>query len=236
MQDGTIFELDGVEKDLKEDKDAGALSRILLFLPKLILITLIVCLILFLADLVYYLVQDYLTSEISFVLPEISKVINFARGSTGFLAMGIVLAVVLFVFARFISIEKKNEIFNDEQGNEPEASKMLQAMIEIEESETPEQVVPLPVKKKASRKIYGKYCVREEAKTDENFRKKNKPECKYKGYYPGYNSGQRGNIVIFKHSNPAFQRRANRSITPVVDAAANRIRRKTKTQGGNETL
>ena len=56
--------------------------------------------------------------------------------------MGIVLAVSIICFARFISIEKKNEIFNDEQGNEPEASKMLQAMIEIEESETPEQVVP----------------------------------------------------------------------------------------------
>ncbi len=233
MPECSTFELEQVEMDFKEEKDIGAVSRLLLFLPKLILITLLVCLILFLADLIYHLVQYYLTGEIAYFLPEASQVMKFARSSTGLLAIGTVLAViVLFVLALWISFGKKNGILNDEQVNEAEGSKMFQATIEIKDSETPEQVVPLPVNKKASKKIYGKCCDREETKDDRKYRKKNKLNNKRRGYYPDSKPGQRGNVVMFKQKYPSFQGGAYRSIAPRVITAANKIKCSTQNQSG----
>lgn len=204
MREGSIL-----ENDFKE-KDVSAVWRFLLFLPKLILITLIASLILFLAGLAYSLAQYYLTGEIPYFLPEASQVISFARGSSGPLAMGTVLAIILFVFALRAICEKKNEILNDEQANEAESLKMFQTIPEIGEGETSKQVVPLPIKKKALKKIYGKCREQEESKNEGKIRKKNKPNIERRDYYHDYNSGQRGNVVMFKQKRPSFQKGANR--------------------------
>lgn len=241
MQEGSILVLEQEKKDFKKEKDPRAGSRLLLFLPKLILITLLVCLILFLGDLVYCVAQYYLTGGILYFFPEASQVINFARSSTGLFGIGTVLAIILFVIifrANRANFEKKNEILNDEHANETEGSEMFQAMIEIEEGDipeeegdTPEQVVPLPVKKKALKKIYGKSREQKEIKNEEEFFKKNKPNNKRKGYYSDYNDFGRGNVVMFKQKRPSFRKRAYRSITPRM-AAANRIKWSTQTHNG----
>jgi hypothetical protein len=235
MQKGLILEFDRVEKKkgYNEERDVRVVSRLLLFLPKLILIALIAPL---LAGSVYLLVQYYFTAEIPYFLPEASQVINFVRSGTGLLALGTVLTIILFVFVLRGIFEKKNEILNDEQADEAETSKMFQAMLEIEECKTSEQVVPLPIKKKAIKKIYGKCREQEKTKNEEKFRKKNKTNNKRRGYYPDNNSGQRGNVVMFKQKRPSFQRRASRPITPRVAAAVNRIKWGTQTQTVNQTL
>ncbi len=199
MQEASILEVDQVEKNFKKEKGVRAVWRLL---PKLILITLMACLILFLAGLVYCLVQYYLTGEILYFLPEANQVISFVRSSTGLLAIGTVLAITLFVFALSVVFEKKNKKLNDEQANEAEASRMFQAMIEIEEDgERPEHFVPLPIRKKAFKKIYGKCREHKETKNEEKIR--NKLNNKR-------NSGQRGNIVIFNQKSPSLQKRADR--------------------------
>lgn len=231
MQEGSILELDLVEKDFKVEKKAGAVSRLLLFLPKLILTTLIVCLIMFLANLVYCLVRYCLTGEILYFLPEASQVLYFARSSTGLLAMGTVLAITLSVFVLYVSFQKKNKILIDKQVNNAEDS-MFQTMIEIVEGETPAQVVTLPVEKKAPKKIYGRYCEQEDTKKEEKFRKKNKPNNKHRGSDPDYNPEQRGNVVIFKQKHPPFLRRAYRPVTSRVNINADRIKRSAQKQNG----
>lgn len=239
MQQDSIWELDRVEKkkDFAGGKDVRAVSRLLLFLPKLIFITLIACLIHFLAGLIYYLVQYYLTGKIPYFLPEASQVINSVRSWTGLLVMGTVLAIIVFVFAFRVIFEKKHEILNAEQAKETEGSKRSQAIIEIEKSETPEKavVVPLPSKKKAFKKVYGKCKEQEESKNEEKFPKKNKTIHERKGCCPDNNSGQRGNVVMFKQRRPTYRRRAYRSNTSRMATAANRIKWSTQMQSVNQT-
>ncbi len=230
MQKCLILEFDRVEKEkgFKEEKEVKAVSRLLLFLPRLLLIALMAGLILLMAGLYY------LSGEIPYVLPEASQVINFAGSSAGLIAMGTVLAMILFVFALRVISKKKGEILNDEQGNEADGSKMFQNVIAIEAGETPVQVAPLPIKKKALKKIYGKSREQKETKNEKKYRKKNKPNNKHKVYYPDYNSGQRDNVVMFRQKRPSSQRRAYRPITPRVATAANRIKWRTQAQAVNQ--
>lgn len=184
-------------------------------------------LIAFLAGSANFLIQYYLSGVISgvipYFLPESSPVINFFRSSTGLLAMGAALAIILFVFARRLNWGKKNEVLideqhellNDDQAKEAESPKMFAAMGDIK-SETAKKVVPLPIKKKAIKKIYGKSREEGETENEDLFLKKSKHSNAPKNNYADYNVRQRGNVVIFKQKRPSYQRRAYRSITPKI--------------------